>query len=193
MGALSEVDSDAQLVDRTIAGEGGAFAQLVGRYQRTIYGYLVRRAGVPVAEDLLAEVWMAAFRGRGTFDTQFESARPWLFTIARNVLAAHWRSLRQGVQEADHVLSDPWPEVDERLDAAGVSRGLRAAVRALPELQREVLLLVAWEDLAPSEISVVLDMPAATVRSHLRRARLALSSQPNVVTASLRIKHTEET
>jgi DNA-directed RNA polymerase specialized sigma24 family protein len=52
---------------------------------------------------------------------------------------------------------------------------------------------VAWEDLAPSEISVVLDMPAATVRSHLRRARLALSSQPNVVTASLRIKHTEET
>ena len=52
---------------------------------------------------------------------------------------------------------------------------------------------MAWEDLAPSEIAVVLDMTAATVRSHLRRARIALSSQPNVVTASNHIKHTEET
>jgi len=176
-----------------MAGDGAAFAQLVARYQRPIYGYLVRRAGVPIAEDLLAEVWMAAFRGRGTFDTQLESARPWLFTIARNILSAHWRTLRRGVLEADLALFDPWPEVDERLDAAGVSRDLHAAVRALSEPQREVLLLVAWEDLAPSEIAVVLDMTAATVRSHLRRARIALSSQPNVVTASNHIKHTEET
>jgi RNA polymerase sigma-70 factor (ECF subfamily) len=176
-----------------MAGDRGAFAQLVGRHQRSIYGYLARRAGAPVAEDLLAEVWMAAFRGRGSFDARFESARPWLFTIARNVLHSHWGTRPHGVHATGDVLSDPWPEVDDRLDAADVSDSLRAAVQALPEPQREVLLLVAWEDLTPSEVAVVLDIPAATVRSHLYRARRSLSDQPSVVTASNQFNDTKET
>jgi RNA polymerase sigma-70 factor (ECF subfamily) len=66
-------------------------------------------------------------------------------------------------------------------------------VQALPEPQREVLLLVAWEDLTPSEVAVVLDIPAATVRSHLYRARRSLSDQPSVVTASNQFNDTKET
>jgi RNA polymerase sigma factor (sigma-70 family) len=177
---VREVASDAQLM----AGDGKAFAQLVVRYQRPIYGYLARRVGTPAAEDLLAEVWMAAFRGRGTFDARFDSARPWLFTIARNVLNAHWGKRPCGVHTTGDELSDPWPDVDDRLDAAEVSDSLRAAVRALPPPQREVLLLVAWEDLTPNEVAVLLDMPAATVRSYLYRARRSLSDHPHIVTAS---------
>jgi RNA polymerase sigma-70 factor (ECF subfamily) len=187
------MDSDAQLICRTMAGDSGAFAQLVGRYQRPIYDYLARRAGAPVAEDLLAEVWMAAFRGRGTYDPRFESARPWLFTIARNVLHSHWGARPQDVRSTADVPSDPWREVDDRLDAADISDSLRTAVRALPRPQQEVLLLVAWEGLTPGEVAVVLDIPAATVRSHLHRARRSLWDQPSVVAASRQFNHTEET
>jgi RNA polymerase sigma-70 factor (ECF subfamily) len=192
MRALSDMDSDTQLMGRTRAGDGEAFAQLVKRYQLAIYGYLARRAGVSVAEDLLAEVWIAAFRGRGSFNAQFGSARPWLFTIARHVLSEHWRKRARSVHATGEWHSDPWPDVDERLDAAGVSVRLRAAVRALPELQREVLLLIAWEDLTPSEVAVVLAIPAATVRSHLHRARRTLSTEPSVVSAGNQCRQTEE-
>jgi RNA polymerase sigma-70 factor (ECF subfamily) len=186
------MDSDAQLMRWAQVGDGEAFAQLVRRYQLPIYRYLVRRAGASAADDLLAEVWIAAFRGRGTFDAKFESARPWLFTIARHVLSEYWRTRPLGLHRREVWHSDPWPEVDERLDAAGVSEHLRTAVRALPELQREVLLLVAWEDLTPSEVAFVLDIPAATVRSHLHRARRALSTKPNIVTAGTQCTHSEE-
>jgi RNA polymerase sigma factor (sigma-70 family) len=192
MKAWSEMDADNQLMGRSQAGDGEAFAHLVRRYQQPIYGYLARRAGVSVADDLLAEVWLAAFRSRETYNPQFESARPWLFTIARHVLSEHWHKRPQGVHATAEWRSDPWAEVDERLDAAGVSERLRAAVRALPDLQREVLLLVAWEDLAPSEVAVVLAIPAATVRSHLHRARRTLSTDPGVATVSNPCMHTEE-
>jgi RNA polymerase sigma-70 factor (ECF subfamily) len=91
------------------------------------------------------------------------------------------------------VPSDPWREVDDRLDAADISDSLRTAVRALPRPQQEVLLLVAWEGLTPGEVAVVLDIPAATVRSHLHRARRSLWDQPSVVAASRQFNHTEET
>jgi RNA polymerase sigma factor (sigma-70 family) len=183
MTGCEEMDSDAQLIGSATAGDGGAFAQLVGRYQRPIYSYLARRCGSDIAEDLLAEVWVAAFRGRASFDTRYQSARPWLFTIARNVLRAHWGRGHHGATTTVDVLSDPWPEVEDRLAAADMAATLRAAVQALPEQQREVLLLVAWEDLTPSEVAVVLDIPPGTVRSHLHRARRALAGQAPVLTA----------
>jgi RNA polymerase sigma factor (sigma-70 family) len=193
MTAWSEMDSDAQLIGWATAGDGGAFAQLIGRYQRPVYAYLARRVDPPVAEDLLAEVWMAAFRGRASFDPRFESARPWLFTIARNVLRAHWGQCHHRVGMTADVPCDPWPEVDDRLAAADIAETLRAAVRALPAEQREVLLLVAWEDLTPSEVAIVLDLPPGTVRSHLHRARRALAEQATVLTAVKQFNHVKET
>jgi RNA polymerase sigma factor (sigma-70 family) len=192
MTGWGEMDSDAQLIGSATAGDGGAFAQLVGRYQRPIYAYLARRSGPHVAEDLLAEVWVAAFRGRASFDARYESARPWLFTIARNVLRAHWAHRHQGTGATADALSDPWPEVDDRLAVADIAETLRAAVRVLPEQQREVLLLVAWEDLTPSEVAVVLDIPPGTVRSHLHRARRALAEQAPVLSAIEQFNLTKE-
>ena len=193
MTPSSEMDSDAHLMGCATAGDGGAFALLVGRYQRPVYAYLARRVGPPLAEDLLAEVWIAAFRGRASFDPRFESAGPWLFTIARNVLRAHWEQRHQPMGVTADALSDPWPEVDERLAAADIAETLRVAVRALPAEQREVLLLVAWEDLTPSEVAIVLDLPPGTVRSHLHRARRALAEQSAVLTAVRQFNHAKET
>jgi RNA polymerase sigma-70 factor (ECF subfamily) len=83
--------------------------------------------------------------------------------------------------------------VDDRLAAADIAETLRAAVRALPAEQREVLLLVAWEDLTPSEVAIVLDLPPGTVRSQLHRARRALAEQATVLTEVKQFNHVKET
>ena len=66
---------------------------------------------------------------------------------------------------------DPWDEVDARLDSAALAGPLRAALGGLPEVDREMLLLIAWEQLTPTEAAAVVGIPAATARTRLHRAR----------------------
>jgi RNA polymerase sigma factor (sigma-70 family) len=71
---------------------------------------------------------------------------------------------------------DPWDDVIDRLDSAAAARTreMVGAVCALPPEEREVLLLVAWEQLTPAQAALVLGIPPGTARSRLHRARAAL-------------------
>ncbi len=69
---------------------------------------------------------------------------------------------------------DPWDEVTDRLDSAARARALISAVRKLPSAERDVLLLVAWEQMTPAEAAVALSIPPGTARSRLHRARATL-------------------
>ena len=64
-----------------------------------------------------------------------------------------------------------WAAVDARLDAAAVRPALQEALASLPPVERELLLLVGWEQLTPSEAAEVVGIPAGTARSRLHRAR----------------------
>ena len=74
----------------------------------------------------------------------------------------------------DETTVDPWNGIDGRLDAASRAEAVMSAVRALPAGEREVLLLVAWERLAPADAAKVLGIPPGTARSRLHRARATL-------------------
>jgi RNA polymerase sigma-70 factor (ECF subfamily) len=119
-------------------------------------------------------VWVRAFAARGGYDPGYDDARPWLYGIARNVLRAHWRAGRGADRAAPEVPVDPWDDVVDRLDSAARAQLLVSAVRALPANERDVLLLVAWEQLTPAEAAVALGVPPGTARSRLHRARAAL-------------------
>ncbi len=163
--------NDSEVIAESLAGHPDAFADIVRRHSIAIHGYLSRRAGREMADDLLGEVWLRAFRSRQSYEQEFPNARPWLYGIARNTLRAHWR-LDQLEHNHEHELSDdPWPDADERLDALQRVPALRKALDGLDPDDREVLLLVAWEQLAPSEIAVSLGVPSGTVRWRLHRAR----------------------
>jgi RNA polymerase sigma factor (sigma-70 family) len=168
------VETDGALIGRSVCGRPDAFVEVVRRHEMAVHGYLARRAGQDMAGDLLSEVWLRSFAARGGYDPAQADALPWLYGIARNVLREHWRaSPHTGSGPAPEAV-DPWDDVDARLDLAAGAKGMLTAVRALPRGEREVLLLVAWEQLTPAEAALVLGIPQGTARSRLHRARGAL-------------------
>ena len=167
--------SDADLFARSLT-DPHAFEDLVTSLGPRVHGYLARRAPQH-ADDLLSEVWLAAFQGRHRYDAARAEVAAWVFGIARNVLLAHLRHRRRvgtGGTLAESQVDD-WEAVDRRLDAAGHAPALRRALAALPPEEREVLLLVAWEQLTPSEAAAALGIPAGTARSRLHRARTRIT------------------
>ena len=181
--------SDAELVARSTLGSPAVFGELVTRHGAAMHAYLARRTGRGDADDLLGELWLRAFESRANYDTRCEDARPWLYGIARNTVRAYWRrSLRPDPSLAGSH-SDPWPEADSRIDASSQRGALLQALAELSENDRDVLLLVTWEQLSPAEAAVALAIPQGTVRSRLHRARALLrkgfESRTDILTHSL--------
>jgi RNA polymerase sigma-70 factor (ECF subfamily) len=171
---MPERRSDAEAVARSRAGDQGAFLELFDRHADAVRAYLERRAGRQEADDLLAEVWLRAFASRATYRGDWPNGRPWLYGIARNTLRVHWQDLARNQGGHGSKAADPWPEVDARLDAEAIGGSLRRALLALSDEEREVLLLVAWEHLSPTEAGIALGIPPGTARSRLHRARMLL-------------------
>jgi RNA polymerase sigma factor (sigma-70 family) len=176
--------SDAELIGRSLAGDGEAFMEVIARHEVAIGAYLERRVGREAAEDLLGDVWVSAFQSRRTYDQSYPEARPWLYTMALNRLRHYWRSrpaedLVPDVADVTGLANgwDPWPAVDVRVDTRTV---LRAAVAGLRSDEREVLTLVAGEDLTVADAARVLGLPAGTARRLLHQARAALRNAPEV-------------
>ncbi|PPK97797.1 RNA polymerase sigma-70 factor (ECF subfamily) [Kineococcus xinjiangensis] len=147
------------------------FAALFDRTHQPLLAYAVRRVADPAdAADVVAETFLVAWRRLDEVPAG-DDARPWLFGVARNVLANHYRGERRRLALADRLRQElphvaPAPEVSDP--------GLAEAMRRLPEDDREVLRLVAWEDLARDEIAVALGVSRAMVRVRLHRARKRL-------------------
>jgi RNA polymerase sigma factor (sigma-70 family) len=164
------------------------FAGLVPRHGPPLHAYLARRAPA-VADDLLGEVWLAAYASRTTFDPSRGSGRAWLFGVARHVLHAHYERVATASRRVTFAPDGPldeWAAVDERLDAAASGPALREALARLPAVEREVLLLVAWEGLTPTEAAQVVGVPPGTARSRLHRARTQMRRHLPATTGPLR-------
>ena len=152
------------------------FAVLFDRHAPHIHRYLARRAGRQVADDLVAETFLTAFAKRDRYDLGYSDARPWLYGIATNLVGQHRRDEARQYRITQQAVAGP--EVPDHADrvAAGVTAQtmralLDAALAALPAGDRDVLLLIAWEQLTYQEVSRALAIPAGTVRSRLHRAR----------------------
>ena len=147
------------------------------RYARALVGD--RSAADDLVQDTLERAWVKFHLYRGGTDL-----RAWLFTVMHNV---HVNRVR--AQRPTDVLTDDLPEVAQRA-AQGDSlmvRDMDRALARLPEEQREVLLLVALEDMSYEKAARALGIPIGTVMSRLSRARERLRTTMLEIPASTKL------
>ena len=166
---------DAALIERSWH-EPEAFAGLYDRHAARIHRYVTRRLGSQVADDVVGETFLCAFRRRRRYDLSRPDAGPWLYDIAANLIGKHRRAevrlLRALARTGADLVAESYADrVDARVSAAAARRDLADALACLAAGDREVLLLIAWAELAYDEVAVALGIPVGTVRSRLHRAR----------------------
>ncbi|MGX6605824.1 RNA polymerase sigma factor [Micromonosporaceae bacterium Da 78-11] len=167
--------SDVDLI-RASATDPEAFGRIFDRHARAIHHYVARRVGRSLADDLTAETFLIAFRGRDRYDPAQTDARPWLYGIAANLVRGRQRAeirqyralARTGVDPATAGHDD---RVTARVAAADHVRALAAVLAKLSVREREVLTLISQAQLSYAEVAQALDIPIGTVRSRLHSAR----------------------
>jgi RNA polymerase sigma-70 factor, ECF subfamily len=188
---MTRLASDDAAVIEASRTEPDRFASLFDRHAPHIHRYLARRVGPQAADDLVAETFLVAFGKRAGYDPRFRDARPWLYGIATNLVGQHRRQevrqfrLRLSAGPAP-IQNDDAERTVVNLTAQSVRAALGEALTALAKPDRDVLLLIAWEQLSYDEVARALGIPIGTVRSRLHRARTrvrqALASTPAAAT-----------
>jgi RNA polymerase sigma-70 factor (ECF subfamily) len=179
-GATTTVDPRGALL-RHRDGDSEAFAMLVADYRKPVYSYLVR-CGVAEADrdDLFQTVFLKIHRSAGQYRPELP-LHPWIFTIVANEVRSHLRRrrVRQLVfgAPAGREPADPAPDGERTAQARETVAWLEDEIRRLPLPQREVLILASLEGRPLAEVAQALGMPLNTVKTHLRRARLALAEK----------------
>jgi RNA polymerase sigma-70 factor, ECF subfamily len=149
------------------------FEGLFREHYATVRGYALRRAPGDVAQEVVAETFLVAWR---RLDDVPDDALPWLYGVARRVLANQRRSAKRHVA-LERRLAEGLPAAGSADPGEGVGDAefVRAALARLSERDREALMLVAWHGLtgARAARAAGCSRSAFAVRLHRARARLA--------------------
>jgi len=175
-------DADEALMLAYAAGDASAFDRLYARHKGSLYRYMLRHcANAGVADELFQDVWMNVIRVRASY---MPSARfaSWLFTLAHNRIVDHWRATGQATivtldddDDAPTSIASPsHDQLDARAAASETSARLRAALAALPPLQRDAFLLHQESELSLAEIGQLTGVGVETVKSRVRYAMARL-------------------
>jgi RNA polymerase sigma-70 factor (ECF subfamily) len=151
------------------------FGELYAANMRAVLGYVLRRCADPdEAADVAAETFLIAWRRLGDVPLGAEG-RLWLFGAARRVIANHDRSARR----RDRLTGRLRDELRRQLPNHGTAEVGPAleALADLPEADRELLMLIGWEELTPGEAARALGISSAAARVRLHRARRRLRAR----------------
>ena len=186
----NRTDEDLLLAYRE-RGDRLAFDEMVHRYERELYGYLRHYLGdANQAEDVFQQTFLQVHLKCGQFEAG-RKVRPWLYTIATNQAIDLQRrnrrcrttslDRRNGGDPQDEsgtlgqLLDSPVPGPAEQVASAEHRQQVRAAVEDLPEVTRQVVMLVYFQGLKYREAAEVLSIPVGTVKSRLHAAIEKLS------------------
>ena len=175
--------TDAALWLEATSGTEASFGVVYDRYRARVF----RRAFAQVqnvsdAEDIVAVVFLEAWRRRKDVRFVDGSLLPWLLVVTTNVTlntqraARRHRRLLAAVPVAEHA-PDPGYEVEERLDGYLLNDRLRAALGRLNPAERRVVELCLIEELPLADAAAALDVPLGSVKSRLSRARRKLQAE----------------
>lgn len=173
--------TDGELIEAARSGDSKATEELLARHEKQVYRFGLRMCGSEEdAKEVLQETLLAAFRGLHSFRGD-AALSTWLFQVARTH-CMRLRRRRAGAPEEFQPLDSPAAThvataeaaPDMASQARQLGEVLQAAILALPEAQREVLILRDVEGLTAEEAAQVVGIDIAALKSRLHRARLQL-------------------
>jgi len=176
--------SDEDLLERVARGETEAFTVLYRRYERPVFGVLLRLAGRrALAEEWLQETFTRAWRAAATHDRSRGAVRSWIYAIALNTARRQMSRLSSRTAHVplddlllglpDHGASGE-RQIAERLDETRRREAVAGALADLPDFMREVIVLRCSRELSFAEIAEVTGAPQGTLKSRFHRAVAAL-------------------
>lgn len=176
MNQMDEFSEDQEHFDLWLKGDPNGFARLYEKYKNRVFGFLIKMTGERnVAEDLLQETFLAAYRNASQFDRN-RNFLSWIFGIAHKRTIDYFRHARV---ESDHHL-DAVESVGSRIESAdtqlsneSLRKVINEAVEELDPLQREVFMLRELGDVPFKDIAEIMNCPINTA---LGRMRLALKN-----------------
>lgn len=174
-----ETREDDNLLVRVAQGDQAALVRLIERQGRGLRLFAARYLGSAAdAEDIVQDVFVAAWKNAGRFDPARGRATTWLYRIAANrcIDARRRRGFRAfiGLDEMEDAVADEAPRADQRLGARQELAAVRNGLSRLPERQRMALLLRAVADLDVPAIAEVMGASAGSVEQLLVRGRRGL-------------------
>jgi RNA polymerase sigma-70 factor (ECF subfamily) len=164
------------LVHRAQAGDAEAFGLLYDRYVDQVYRYIAYRvASAAVAEDLTSETFLRALRRIGTFTWQGRDVWAWFTTIARNLVADHYKSGRYRLELTTDDVTDsgsaPVIEGPERAVLEGMTnKVLLQAIKQLNAEQQECIVLRFLQGLSVAETAQVMGKNDGAIKALQYRA-----------------------
>lgn len=172
------MDSGAEAYRRFLMGDDYGLEQVIDIYKDSLMFFLVQYVkNISIAEELTEDTFVAIAVKKPRFreDARFKT---WLFTIARNkalnYLKSPWHKKRIPFEEAGNFSQLDCPE--QRLLQKERYRALYSAIEKLPKNQREMVLLVYFEEMSVSEAAAVIHKTRGQGSSILARARRSLKS-----------------
>ena len=176
--------TDEELVEACLAGEESAFDVLLARWEKRIRGAIYRLVGSDEeARDLCQEAFLKAYKSLRSFkqEARFSS---WLYQIALNLCRDRMRRRRgktmvslDELEEGGAAMPVAGPTALDLLQERDTRRVVARAIEALPDEQREVIILKEYQGLTFLEIAQVLDVPISTVKTRLYRGLDQLRSR----------------
>jgi RNA polymerase sigma factor (sigma-70 family) len=160
------------------------FSLIFEAHHGALEAYVRRRVPPSAVADIVSETFLAAWRKLDQIDHQ---SLPWLYRAAALEIAYCRRNQQRDESLWRRIAASPWPIAEDPADVVLGRDQWALAFGSLSEPDREVLRLVAWEDLTPHEAARVLGCSVVAFRVRLHRARRRLIAQ----TAETAVQHLE--
>ena len=184
-GAFPPVDHVGELLQRVAAGDQAAFARVYDLLAPRVFGLILRvLVDRAQSEEVLQEVFLEVWRSASRFAPNRGQGRTWVLTIAhrravdrvRAAQASSDRDVRAGLRDLDVAHDGVAEQVELRMEAARVA----AALRSLPEAQREALTLAYYGGYSQSEIAALVGAPLGTIKTRMRDGLTRLRAEMGV-------------
>ena len=177
------VYTDEQLIARFQAGDENAYIELVNRFRDRLINFVFQFLGDREQSEDVVQDTMLKLYVKKHYYREIAKFSTWIYTIARNLANTELRKRKRRKttllsqmtrDERDYDLPAIQPKIGQEVQSEFAEKRIQAAIHALPEHFKTVIILRDIQELSYDDISSIVNVPLGTVKSRINRARLQL-------------------